>query len=147
MELSAFEALTVRRLHDIFRLRAAVFVVEQDCIYQDLDGLDPVALHLVSTDHRGVVGYTRLLPPGTAHERASAIGRVVTAADARGEGLGKAMMRRSIRECQQRWPAHDIILHAQAYLLGFYRGLGFVGEGERFLEDGIVHQKMRYAAS
>ena len=142
-EVLAFDRLTVRRLYEALRLRSAVFVVEQDCAYQDLDGLDESALHVLTSDARGLVAYTRLLPPGTAHRDACAIGRVITAASARGEGLGRDVMQRSVRECRARWPGRDIVIHAQAYLTRFYRGFGFVAEGPEFLEDGLPHVRMR----
>ena len=142
-EVLAFDALSLRQLYDLLRLRSAVFVVEQDCVYEDADGLDEGALHVLTTDARGLVGYTRLLAPGTSHAEASAIGRVVTAPEARGEGLGRAVVTRSIGECRRRWPQSDILIHAQSYLLDFYAALGFVAEGEEFLEDGLPHFRMR----
>lgn len=147
-EIVAFDALGVERLYEVLRLRSAVFVVEQDCVYQDLDGLDQDALHVLTTDQRGLVAYTRLLAPQHAHQESDhaggcAIGRVIVSAQARGVGHGRAIMQVSIGECQRRWPGVDIVLHAQSYLLDFYGSLGFVVEGEEFLEDGIPHRVMR----
>ena len=146
-DILAFDELSPRALYEVLRLRSAVFVVEQDCAYQDLDGLDERAGHVLVPDARGLVAYARVLPPGTAHGHACALGRVITAAAARGEGLGRHVVRRGIDECRRRWPAHDVVIHAQTYLLRFYRSLGFAEEGAEFLEDGLPHIAMRLAAS
>ena len=145
-EVRAFTQLSLTELYDLLRLRSEVFVVEQDCAYQDLDGRDPGAFHVLTTDARGLLAYTRLLPPGALHADACAIGRVIAVRHARGEGHGRRIMRRSIRECHGRWPGRDIVIHAQSYLLRFYGGLGFVAEGEEFLEDGLPHFSMRLSA-
>jgi len=137
-----FNALSLSDLYRILNLRAEVFVVEQDCPYQDLDGKDQASLHLWMEDEVGMTGYARLLPPGLAYPEAG-IGRVVTAMRVRRSGQGKVLMHAAIAECQKHWPDHDIVIMAQSYLLAFYRDLGFVEERAEFLEDGIPHRWMR----
>ena len=141
--VSAFDDLTARGLYDLLRLRSEVFVVEQDCAYQDLDGRDAAALHLRIVGADGLLAYTRLLAPGLAHAGECAIGRVVVSPRARGLGLGRRVMAESVAACRTRWPGVDIVIHAQTYLLAFYRSFGFVVEGAEYLEDGIPHHTMR----
>lgn len=142
-----FDELSTDDLYQILQLRAEVFVVEQDCVYQDVDGFDQGALHVLGrlTGDKGapLVSYTRLLPPGVKYEGASSIGRVVTRETARGGGNGKALMQNSIAFCQQHWPDSAIVISAQQYLEKFYRSLGFVTETEAYSEDGIPHIRMR----
>ena len=137
-----FDALSLSDLYQILNLRAEVFVVEQDCSYQDLDGKDHASLHLWMEDKEGMTSYARLLPPGLAYPEVG-IGRVVTAMRVRRSGLGKALMHVAIAECQKQWPEYDIVIMAQSYLLAFYQNLGFVVERAEFLEDGIPHRWMR----
>ncbi len=143
----AFEALSVTQLYDLLRLRSEVFVVEQDCVYQDLDGRDHEALHCLRYDGQELMAYTRLLPVGLAHRDACSIGRVVTSPRARGRGYGRQIVRLSIDHCRALWPGADIVIHAQSYLLKFYGSFGFVPEGQEFLEDGIPHFAMRLRAT
>ena len=146
-QLLSFNQLSLRQLYAVLQLRAEVFVVEQDCAYQDLDGLDFDALHLLQHHAGNFSGYTRLLAPGADFAEACAIGRVITAPSVRGTGLGKALMQESIRECTRLWPGSTVKLHAQVYLLEFYTQLGFTAYGDQFLEDGIPHQFMQRPAS
>lgn len=136
-----FEQLSPRRLHEVFRLRAAVFVVEQACLYEDIDGLDPAAEHVLFEDDEGLAGYARILPAGTRFPEPS-IGRVVVAPRVRGKGLGRRLMEAAIARAE----AHGALaLSAQAHLEAFYASLGFVA-GERYDEDGIPHVAMRREA-
>ncbi len=144
--LLPFENLPLPTAYAIFALRAEVFVVEQDCPYQDLDGKDVDCLHLWYAEGEHVVAYARLLPPGLAYPEAG-IGRVVTSWSRRRSGLGKALMAESIRCAQATWPGHDIVIMAQSYLLDFYTAFQFVVEREAFLEDGIPHRWMRRSSS
>ncbi|MGE0707280.1 MAG: GNAT family N-acetyltransferase [Planctomycetota bacterium] len=135
-------ALTPHELYRVLDLRTRVFVVEQTCPYRDTDGLDldPGALHLLGERGQALVAYARLLPPGLAYPE-PAIGRVVTAPEARRGGLGKALMLRAIEEVEARWPG-PIQIGAQRYLERFYGELGFAPVGEPYLEDGIPHVHM-----
>lgn len=139
----SFDALDTRLLHDILRLRSEVFVVEQQSLYQDIDGLDMEAWHLCALQGNKLMGYARLLPPGTKHPEESAIGRVVMAQSGRGHGLGRRLMREALNEAGRIWPGTPVRIEAQAYLHEFYADCGFVRISEPFLMDGILHVEMR----
>jgi len=113
-------------------------VVEQDCVYQDIDGNDQKALHILGTIKGRIVAYTRIFKPGDYLEKA-AIGRVVVAADFRKRDFGKAIMQASIAAIENHFNTTAIGLSAQTYLLNFYNDLGFYALGETYLEDGIPH--------
>lgn len=133
--------LTVRQLHDILKLRTDVFVVEQQCPYPEVDGLDllPTTRHVWSTDDAGrLASYLRVLDVGAVHR----IGRVVTADWARGQGCSG----RLISAVLTRWPTADVVLSAQSHLAHFYARFGFSMAGPEFVEDGIPHVPMRRPA-
>lgn len=138
----AFEQLDTRTLYAVLALRAAVFVVEQQCPYQDADGLDQLAWHLLGYRAGQLVAVARLLPPGVAGDR-PAIGRVVTRADARGQGVGRALMSEAVAAMTRLFPGSSLALGAQAQLVPFYQSFGFEPVGERYLEDDIEHQWMQ----
>ncbi|HEY9107546.1 MAG TPA: GNAT family N-acetyltransferase [Roseateles sp.] len=138
-----FDELTVRQLHDLLKLRSEVFVVEQNCVFLDIDGLDPKTWHLLGTGDDGrLLAYTRLIPPGVKAPDAL-IGRVVTSPAVRGGGTGRALMAESVAQCERLWPGRAITLHAQAHLERFYGSFGFMQSGEPYIEDGIPHLEMR----
>lgn len=141
-----FSQLSSIQLYQLLQLRADIFVVEQNCAYQDLDGKDthPETLHLALTDKNNntLLAYARILAPGIAFS-SPAIGRVVVAAQDRNKGLGKILMQKALATIEQHWPQQDIEISAQCQWQGFYRQLGFVSEGETYLEDGIPHIHMR----
>lgn len=142
----AFDALSVAELYRALQLRAEVFVVEQKCAFQDLDGLDDAAVHLMgeTTDADGVVqllAYVRLLPAGAAFGEAS-IGRVVTSPSARGSGLGHRLMTEAIAQLHRRWGVQPIRIGAQAHLQTYYGQSGFKPQGDIYMEDGIEHIEM-----
>ena len=138
----AFQELTPGELYDLLQLRIAVFCVEQNCVYQDADGLDPTAWHLSGRDAEHTLqAYARLVPGGGRFENPS-IGRVVTSQAVRRTGCGRALMRQSIQECERLFGEGSIEISAQAYLERFYGELGFVREGESYIEDGIPHLHM-----
>lgn len=141
-----FDELGVQRLHEILLRRAEVFIVEQNCVYQDVDGLDPQGLHLMATEQGQLLAYARLLPPGLK-AASPVIGRVLTTAAARGRGLGHALAAQAVRECERLWPGQGITLFAQAHLQDYYGRAGFAGVGEVFDEDGIPHREMHKQAS
>lgn len=149
---SAFEALDPLSLTALLRLRAAVFVVEQQCIYQDVDGLDERAWHLLGWQDSPVAGapavlaaYLRVVFPGDKFAEPS-IGRVVVNPDCRGQQLGRALMQQGIARTGQTYPGCAIRISAQAHLSNFYGSLGFVGCSAQYLEDGIPHIEMLRAA-
>ena len=136
-------------LYAMLRLRAEVFVVEQNCAYQDLDGKDKVGLHLwaeraaePAREGGQVYALTRLLPVGSSYPNEVSIGRVVTSENARGTGLGRELMKRSLLALDEHWEGEPIRLSAQCYLERFYSDFGFKPEGESYLEDGIPHIAM-----
>ena len=138
-----FDELGVQQLYDVLALRSQVFVVEQNCVFLDIDGLDTKTWHLLGSGDDGALkAYARLIPPGVKAPDAL-IGRVVTSPTARGGGTGRALMTEAVRQCERLWPGHAITLHAQAHLQGFYAGFGFAPVGEQYMEDGIPHQEMR----
>ncbi|TDP74111.1 GNAT family N-acetyltransferase [Roseateles toxinivorans] len=137
-----FSGLTAAELYQALQLRSEVFVIEQQCIYLDPDGLDPQAWHLSGRNDGRLQAYLRLLPPGLKSEE-PVIGRVVTAPAARGGGLGRQLLVQALVECEKLWPGRALFLSAQAHLQSFYGGLGFVPVSEQYVEDGIAHVDMR----
>ena len=133
-----FSSLNTDQLYRLLQLRSEVFVVEQDCVYQDIDGKDKKALHILGTVEGNIVAYTRVFKPGDYLEKA-AIGRVVVASDFRKRDFGKAIMQASIAAVENHFNTTAIGLSAQTYLLNFYNDLGFSALGETYLEDGIPH--------
>jgi ElaA protein len=133
-----FKDLGNEELYEILRLRIEVFVIEQNCPYQDADGKDLKSWHLQGRQHGKLIAYTRLVPPGISYEEPS-IGRVITSKEARGTGAGKMLMIKSIEYLKKEFGNVPIRIGAQAYLQQFYEGFGFVKEGDGYLEDGIPH--------
>ncbi|EJL09112.1 GNAT family N-acetyltransferase [Pseudomonas chlororaphis] len=134
------------QLYAILRLRTEVFVVEQKCAYQEVDGqdLEGDTCHLMAWDDEQLVAYLRLLDP-TSQGGDVVIGRVVIAPQARGKGLGHELMEHALKQAQKRWPHMPIYLSAQAHLQGYYGRYGFNVVGEEYLEDDIPHIGMRRA--
>lgn len=137
-----FGELTALQVYKILQLRSEVFVVEQECAYLDPDGMDLTVWHLLHCKDDQVLAYQRCIPPGVAYEGASALGRVVVAADARGGNLGRELVQRGITFNREKWPDHPLRIGAQAYLEKFYSALGFQQCSEPYLEDGIPHIHM-----
>jgi ElaA protein len=140
-QVKSFEQLSLQELYDILHLRTAVFVVEQDCVYQDMDGKDQVALHVLGKEGGRLVAYTRVFTPGTYYKDAS-IGRVITEKNARGNGYGREIVIKSIEALEAVSGKTSITIAAQSYLRKFYGELGFKETGSEYLEDGIPHFKM-----
>lgn len=137
-----FGAFSINELYDVLQLRSEVFVVEQDCVYQDIDGKDRKALHVIGRDkHEKVVAYTRIFNAGDYFEKAS-IGRVVVSANARAFGYGHEIIKASIAAISEKYQTKDIKISAQTYLRKFYTSHGFSQIGEEYLEDGIPHIAM-----
>ncbi len=138
----SFSELTLEELYQIMVLRQEVFVVEQNCPYLDADGKDQIGRHLMGYQNNQLVAYTRLLPAGASYPAYSSISRVVTAAAARGKGMGRELMVNSINWTKQLFPEHPIKISAQCYLIKFYESLDFQVLGESYLEDDIPHIAM-----
>lgn len=139
--IKPFDALTSEELYELLRLRAEIFVVEQNCVYNDLDGFDKEAIHLFAIHHDEIIAYARMLPPGTRFP-AYSIGRLVVKKNMRNTGLGKEIMQRAIHFLKEEWNAPEIKISAQKYLLQFYTNLGFRVVTKEYLEDGIPHLGM-----
>jgi ElaA protein len=134
-----FHELSVDLLHDILLLRQDVFVIEQNCPYDDIDGRDKNSWHLLGEDEDGeMVAYLRLTKPGYKYAE-PAIGRVVTARKVRRTGAGAELMREGIRKSEELHPGSPIRISAQVYAKGFYAQFGFEPVGEPYDEDGILH--------
>lgn len=141
-EIKRFEALSTIELYKILRLRSEVFVVEQSCVYQDIDGKDEKSLHLLGSFNGVIVAYARLFKSGDYFENA-AIGRVVVAQKYRNRKWGHALISASISGIQDYFGEIQITISAQLYLKGFYEQNGFIQTSEPYLEDGIPHIEMR----
>ncbi len=137
-----FSELSNLEVYKILQLRNAVFIVEQNCVYQDCDDKDFKAWHLCAWQDENLVAYTRLFDKGISYPDAASIGRVVTATSVRGRNLGKELMLRSIKQIEELFGETTIRISAQLYLKHFYESFSFVQKGEVYLEDGIEHISM-----
>ncbi len=139
----SFDELGVHELDRIYRARQQVFNIEQDCVYLDVDGVDPLCVHLAawSDAHDEPLAYARIVAPGVKYAEAS-IGRVITTMPARGTGLGRELVRRAVEQAVSLHPGQGIRISAQAHLARFYGCFGFSPVGEEYLEDGIPHIEM-----
>ena len=133
-----FKELTNEELYQIFHLRISVFVVEQNCPYQDADGKDLKSLHVTGKQNGELIAYTRIVLPGVSYKEIS-IGRVVTSKEARRTGAGKILMNKTMKYIQKEFGRVPIRIGAQLYLQKFYENFGFVREGDEYMEDGIPH--------
>ena len=136
--LKPFDDLTAQELYCILQLRNEVFIVEQNCPYQDLDNKDLDAFHLMGMKENKLLAYSRLLAPGISYSESS-IGRVVSSPAARKTGMGKKLMKESIVQIKNLFQTDIIRIGAQLYLKNFYESFGFIQEGETYLEDNIPH--------
>lgn len=139
--LDRFDSLTPDSLYALLEARVAVFVVEQHCPYQEIDGLDRVALHLAAWRDQQLAAAARILPPGVRFDEPS-IGRVLTCGGWRGTGLGRELMRRALDVCVSNWPDAPVRVSAQSHLQRFYGSLGFAPCSLPYDEDGIPHIDM-----
>jgi len=139
--LKKFSELTPHELYTILQLRNEVFVVEQNCVYQDADDKDQQALHFMGWNDNRLAAYTRIIPPGVVYPEPS-VGRVVTSPAERGTGIGKVLMEETIQQIYNLYGNTPIRIGAQFYLQKFYTSLGFQQTSEIYLEDGIEHIEM-----
>ena len=138
-----FERLTTTDLYALLRLRAAVFIVEQNCVYQDIDNQDQIAYHLIGkTKEENICAYARIFPPKNGYV---SIGRVVVEAKERNRDYGKNVMVKALKFSQQKFNGFPIKISAQKHLESFYSSLGFEYRGEDYLEDNIPHCAMYYS--
>jgi len=136
-----FKELSVEEVYQILRIRSEVFVIEQRCIYEDIDGKDEKAMHVMGKNNNKIIAYTRILDSGDSCDFPS-ISRVVVKKKNRGEERGRKIMKETIKYIVEELKGKTIVLAAQTYLEKFYSELGFIAEGEEYLEDEIPHQKM-----
>ena len=141
--LKEFDELSLDELYEILKLRAEVFVVEQDCVYNDLDDKDQMAMHLFLKDGGEIIAVSRILPENVAFED-MAIGRVIVKKEYRGHGIAKKIMQKAIDYIIKDLKKDKIRLSGQAYLVRFYEDLGFKKVSDVYLEDGIDHFEFLY---
>lgn len=139
--IKTFQELTTSELYELLQLRSEVFVVEQDCVYQDIDGKDLKALHVLGVKEGKIIAYTRLFNSGEYFDTPS-IGRVVVQESERKYGYGHDLMKASIQAIVDNYNETTITISAQTYLQKFYESHGFKQVGEGYLEDGIPHIRM-----
>ncbi len=140
-QIKNFEQLSTQELYAIMRLRNEIFVVEQNCLYQDADNKDLAAYHVMIKSDDTLVAYARILPAGISFPEVS-IGRVACDKNARGKGLGKKIMKQSLSFIKSEFGSCTIRIGAQTYLNDFYKSFGFENAGRPYLEDGIEHIEM-----
>ncbi len=141
-KLYRFEELTAAELYEMLKLRVDVFVVEQNCPYPELDNLDQESVHLAYRENGKILAYARLLP-GEVKYGVPSIGRVIVSPDARGRGLARELIRRSIDFIFTEWRSEEIRLQGQLYLKEFYQSFGFDPISDVYDEDGIPHLDMK----
>lgn len=140
-EIKTFDELSTQELYDILRLRSEVFVVEQDCVYQDIDTKDQRALHVMGVEDGILVAYARCFEPGIYFDEAG-IGRILVRENYRRMGYGHEVTKAAIKAVKTKYKADKIKISAQTYLVIFYESHGFKTIGDRYLEDGIPHVAM-----
>jgi ElaA protein len=140
-EVKSWKELSIEEMEDVFTLRSEVFVVEQDCVYQDIDGKDRQAKHVLGKEGKELVAYSRIFEPGGYFKEAS-FGRAVVKKNKRGKGLGDELVKETLKIMRSVWPKTKAKISAQTHLLAFYNKHGFKSSGEKYLEDGIPHIKM-----
>ena len=139
--IKTFNELSTADIYSMLQLRSEIFVVEQNCVYQDIDDKDQNALHLLLKKNNYLIGYSRMFKPGDYFKQAS-IGRVLVKKNERKNKYGSLLMQLSIKAIKDTFNEKKIKISAQIYLIGFYKKLGFLPEGEEYLEDGIPHVAM-----
>jgi len=136
-----FGSLTTKELYAVLKLRSEIFVVEQNCVFLDMDDKDQDCQHLMLYHKKELMAYSRIVPAGVSYTEPS-IGRIVSSHAARGKGFGKQLLLLSIKNCKRLHGNRPIRIGAQLYLKTFYESFGFVVAGEVYDEDGIDHIEM-----
>lgn len=134
-----FDELSTVELHDLYALRAEVFVIEQDCVYQDIDGKDPESLHVLGFVAGKLAAYARILDQGLSYTDYSSIGRIVVSPALRAQNLGHLLVDFAVKAAQKEYSKAPLKISAQAHLEKFYNAHQFKATGEAYLEDGIPH--------
>jgi ElaA protein len=143
-QFATFNELTNLQLYKILQLRNAIFVVEQQCVYQDADDKDVSGVHICCWNENELAAYCRVLPAGVSYKNSPSIGRVIVNQQYRRTGLGVQLMQKAIDYAVKNYSTTTITISAQLYLLQFYTSLGFNPIGEEYLEDNIPHIEMIY---
>lgn len=144
-KIKKFENLSIEEIYKMLKVRNEVFVVEQNCPYQDCDGKDTQAYHLFLEDSGDVIAYTRILEKGVSYDEAS-IGRFLVKEEYRGKGLAKEMLVRAINFVEESLKENSIRLSGQVYIKDFYKSNGFKEVSDTYLEDDIPHVEMLYTS-
>lgn len=139
-----FEELSSVEVYDMLQLRNEVFVVGQQCVYQDADGMDNKAIHLCGYFDYSLIAYCRIFSPGITEPENCSFGRVAVDEKWRGKGIGKELVIQTKKFLKERWPANCTLIHAQNYLWRFYESFGFEIVGGVYDEVGIPHVKMSW---
>ena len=137
-----FVSLSAEHMYQVLLLRQSVFIVEQNCAFPDIDGIDPEVLHFYAVDNKRIVAYTRLIDIDISYPGATSIGRVVVAPDYRGRGLSYDLMERSIAQARASFGEYPIKIGAQSHLKHMYEKMGFVQSSDEYVEDDILHIEM-----
>lgn len=143
LTIKKFEELSVEQLYEILRIRSEVFVVEQKCIYQDLDLKDKKSYHIFKEENGEIISYIRVIPKGISYDQMS-IGRVLVREEYRGKGLAREILLEGINFIKNTLKENEIKISAQSYLIDFYKSIGFIQKSQPYLEDNIPHVKMVY---
>ena len=141
-EIKKFNELTQEDLYALLRIRAKIFVEEQNCPYNDLDGKDNIAKHVIGKEKEKIIAYARIFAPGDFYEKCSSIGRILVRNEKRQKKIGVKLVEKCISFCKENYPNETIKISAQKHLKQFYETLGFIYKGKPYLEDGIPHCSM-----
>ena len=142
VEVKQFKELSTLELYEILRARAEVFIVEQDCVYQDLDNKDLGAYHVIIREDGDIVAYLRVLDKGVSYDTAS-VGRVITTEKGRGRGIGLVLLKEGLKVAKEAFGAERVTISAQCQARGFYEKVGFSAVSDTYLEDNIPHIRMQ----
>lgn len=141
-----FQQLEQQQLYDLLKLRQDIFILEQQCLYPDIDDLDPKCLHLLGYEHQHLVAYLRLIPAEFHQPGNISFGRIISVGTRRGTGVGIALMQQAMNYVVTNYPQQDIEIGAQSHLQAFYEKFGFKRISEPYDDDGIMHIKMLFEA-
>lgn len=141
MQCKTFDQLELKQLYSILKARVDVFVLEQNCAYQEIDGIDEKCMHLFEEENGEIISYCRLIPREVLYEEPS-IGRILVQKKYRGENRARPLIEEAIRILKEELNANEIKIHGQVYLQKFYESFGFKGVTDVYLEDGIPHIDM-----
>lgn len=141
-KVKRFDSLSKTELYNLLRLRSEVFVVEQNCVYQDIDNFDQQALHILGYHNKELCAYARVFNKGDNYQQYASIGRVLTSENVRGKGIAHQLLKLCISTIETEFACYEIKISAQKYLIKFYQTYGFKQVGDEYLEDGIPHVAM-----